>query len=194
MPKPDQPADRPRRDLTPSLVGRLRDGDVRAGDLLNDLYRDAMLRYCRHRLGNPDDAEDAVQNIFCSVLASRQVPESFRAWLYTIARNECNMVLRHRARQKDGDALPSESRVPAPVSGVTTKIGKQEERALVRELLMDLPAIYREPLYLRYAHDLSWKEIACVLGVAESVIKSRLCEGLEKMRGRKAELGRSTDA
>ena len=176
------PQDEPRA-LTRSLVSRLRYGDVRAGELLHELYYEAILRYCRHRLSHAEDAEDAVQNAFVSVLASQEIPDDFRAWLYTIARNECNMALRRRARQKDGEALPPESRIVARTSGVATKLGRSEQRSRVRGLLMELPEMYREPLYLRYVHGLSWREIGQVLDISETVVKSRLCEGLEKLRG-----------
>ena len=60
--------ERSRVEWTPTLVARLRAGEADAGELLTSLYRDSMVRFCWGYLGNLDDAEDAVQDVFVKVL------------------------------------------------------------------------------------------------------------------------------
>lgn len=177
-----QPADGVRRDLTPSLIARLRAGDAQAGGLLDQLYRAAMIRFCWGYLESPEEAEDAVQDVFCKVLRATQVPDNFRAWLYKIARNHCLNVLRDRARKRDDRCLPSESRMAADLTGNMTRMVKQELRSRIIHLVSALPTAQREALRLRYAEELSRAEIAYVLEIPESVVKSRLFEGLKKLR------------
>jgi RNA polymerase sigma-70 factor (ECF subfamily) len=141
-----------------------------------------VLRFCWGCLGSREEAEDAVQEVFCKVLAAEQVPDRFRPWLYRIARNHCLNMLRDKARRKDDRVLPSDSRLDAATTGNLTRLVKRELRSRIAHLLAALPAAYREVLQLRYAEGLSRAEIAEVLELPESVVKSRLFEGLKKLR------------
>jgi RNA polymerase sigma-70 factor (ECF subfamily) len=169
-------------DLTPSLVARLRGGDAQAGELLERFYRQAMIRFCWGYLGNLDEAEDAVQEVFCKILRDGQIPDRFRPWLYRIARNHCLNVLRGRARKKDNQTLPSDSQLDVNAPGNLTRLAQREMRSRVVQLVGDLPEGQREVLRLRYAEGLPRAEIAAVLELPESVVKSRLFEGLKKLR------------
>jgi len=176
-------------DLTPSLVTRLRNGDRDAAALLENLYRDALIRFCWGYLANMDEAEDAVQDVCCQVLEVRDIPDRFRPWLYRTARNHCLNLLRARVRRKDGQVLPAESRVDAALTGHLTGMARAELRGRLAELVAALSDAQREVLRLRYVEDLSRTEIAEVLEESESVIKSRLFEGLKRLRHLAPELG-----
>ena len=169
-------------DLTPSLVGKVRAGDAQAGALLDQLHRQAITRFCWGYLGNVEEAEDAVQEVFCNVLKATEVPDNFRAWLYKIARNHCLNARRARARRRDRQVMPPDSQLSAHFTGNLTRLVKQELRSRIVHLLGALPSPQREALRLRYAENLSRSEIAYVLDIPESVVKSRLFEGLKKLR------------
>jgi len=174
--------DRSPRDLTPSLVPKLRAGDAGAGDLLDREYRERLVGFFWSRLGSHEEAEDAVQEVFRKVLESKQVPDNPRPWIYKIALNHCRNVLRGRARRRDNAALPSASRMSRGSTGVSTRFARDEAKSRLSHLVNALPVKYREVLRLRYADDLSRAEIAEVLEISESVVKSRLFEGLKKLR------------
>ncbi len=169
-------------DLTHSLVGKVRAGDAQAGALLDRLYRPAMIRFCWGYMRSVEDAEDAVQEIFCKVLQATEVPDNFRAWLYKIARNHCLNVRRAYARRRDRRVIPPDSQLGAQLTGNLTRLVRQELRSRIVHLLGALPAAQREALRLRYAENLSRSEIAYVLDIPDSVVKSRLFEGLKKLR------------
>lgn len=169
-------------DLSPTLVARLRQGDARAARILDEAYRQNLLRFSYGYLGRLEVAEDVVQDVFTRVLESRTIPENFRAWVYRICRNRCLDVLRARTRKRDDQQLPDDSHLHGDVTGTLTRLVRGEKRARLQELLSELPANQREVLRLRYAEDLSRSEIAAVLGVRESLVKSRLFEGLQKLR------------
>jgi RNA polymerase sigma-70 factor (ECF subfamily) len=141
-----------------------------------------MIRFCWGYLQNLDDAEDAVQDIFVSALKAGEVPDNFRAWLYRIARNHCLNLLRSRGRRRDKGMLPSDSWLAGAQTGPLSRLVKAEDRSRIAHLVAALPGKLQEALRLRYAEGLSRAEIAEVVEVPESLVKSRLYEGMKKLR------------
>jgi RNA polymerase sigma-70 factor (ECF subfamily) len=82
----------------------------------------------------------------------------------------------------DGGELPAASQVFEALTGNLTRLVKDEERSRLSELVKKLPETQREALRLRYVEGLSRAEAAEVLEVPESVVKSRLFEGLKRLR------------
>jgi len=169
-------------DATRTLIARLRTKDPQAAAELHRLYREALLRFCWGYLGRLEEAEDAVQDISCKVLGAKDIPDAFRPWVYRIARNHCLNLLRERAHRKDGAALPAASQIYEALTGQLTQMVKEEARSKLAALVQALDESYREVLRLRYVEDLSRTEIAEVLDLPESVVKSRIFEGLKKLR------------
>jgi len=169
-------------DLTPSLVLRLRDGASEAGKILDKLYRPSLKRFCQGYLGRTDEVEDVVQDVFCRVLSSETIPDKFRAWIYRIARNRCLDILRGRARRPNDETLLTNIHLESVLTGNLTRLVRNEQRSRLRHLLAALPPDQCEVLSLRYTEGLSRAEIANVLEIPESLVKSRLFEGLEKLR------------
>ena len=169
-------------DRTSTLVSRLREGNAEAGALLDELYRDVLVRFCWGYLGQVEEAEDAAQDTCYKVLTATGVPDGFRPWLYKIARNHCLNLLRNRARHKEDVELPAASHLDEVLTGHLTRLVRKEQRDRVGELVRGLPESQREVLRLRYVEDLTRVEIAVVLEIAESLVKSRLFEGLKRLR------------
>ena len=170
------------RDATPALVSRLRSGDADAAGLLDEFYRDALTRFCWGYLGSMDESEDALQDIWFKILTASQIPDAFRPWVYKLARNHCLNLLRSRAKRKDGQELPAASQLDAFLTGQLTRLVKDETKSRLNELVAKLSGQQRETLRLRYVEGLSRVEIADVLEIPASVVKSRLFEGLKKLR------------
>jgi len=150
--------------------------------LLNLLFREPLQRFCWGYLGRTDEAEDVWQEICFRVLTAKRIPDSFRAWLYKIARNQCLNALRTRANRKDGAQMVAESQVQAVLTGHLTRMVKEEIRSHLTSLVEQLSDQQREALRLRYVEGLSRPEIAEVLDVPEPVVKSRIFEGLKRLR------------
>lgn len=167
---------------TSTLILRLREGHPEAGALLDELYRDALVRFCWGYLGRMEEAEDAAQDICYKVLTAKGVPEGFRPWIYRIARNQCLNMLRYRARHKQDVELPAASHLDELLTGHLTRLVQKEQRDRVGELVRSLPESQREVLRLRYVEELTRAEIAVVLEISESLVKSRLFEGLKRLR------------
>ncbi len=183
IPKPSQ-ADFPSDEVTRALISRLREGDPEGAALLEQHYRDPLIRFCWGYLGSTEEAEDAVQEVCVKVVQAPNVPQAFRPWLYRIARNQCLNMLRGRARRPDGHTLPEASRVNAALTGQLTGLVNEEIRGQLQELVWSLDEEHREVLRLRYVEGLSRTEIAEILQTPESIVKSRLFEGLKKLRAK----------
>jgi len=178
----ENPRDADQREVTRTLIHQLRQGDDQAGKLLDALYRCRLLRFCNGYLGDREEAEDVVQEVFCRVLTSGAVPECFRAWIYQIARNRCLDLLRIEKRRGGSEELPMDAQLAARLTGNLTRIVRLEQQRRLVHALASLPLHQQEVIRLRYIEGLSRAEIARVLEIEESVVKSRIYEGLEVLR------------
>jgi RNA polymerase sigma factor (sigma-70 family) len=151
------------------LVAQLRRGNDAAFEVLYDRHSGAVLSYCRHMLGSPDEAEDALQQSFVSAhadIVSTDKPIRFKPWLYTIARNRCLSILRARRE------LPSDRIDRVSTAGLSEEV---QHRADLQELLRDLhelPGDQRSALILSELGDLSHAEVAEVIGCEVAKVKS----------------------
>jgi len=151
-------------------------GDQDAFGQLMHRYAGAVYNLAYRMLGNPQDAEDAAQEIFLRAytrLASFDRTRRFSTWLLTVASNYCIDRLRRRRfawLTLDDVAfwLPSER--PGPERNALAR----EQQEMVQQALQRLPENYRLVTVLRYMHDLSYEEIAEVSGLTVSTIKTRL--------------------
>ena len=151
------------------LVDHVRRGEATAFEVLYDRHSAGVLAFCRHMLGSPTDAEDAVQHTFIAAHTDLQRHERrelhFKAWLYTIARNRCLSMLRARREHAADD-----------IEIVTERMSDEvQQRADLQALLLDihkLPEDQREALVLSEVGDLSHGDVAAVLGCEVSKVKS----------------------
>ena len=179
MTAPPEPSD----DLTPSLVDRIRRGDGEAALHLERLYRKPLVRFATGYVG-VDEAADVVQEVFVKVLEVDEPPDAFRPWVYRVTRNHCLNRLRGRGRRPDGTPLPSRGDWTAAVTGPLSALFRREREAQLAREIETLTAEQREVLTLRSAEGLSRREVADVLELSESVVKSRLYEALKRLRQR----------
>jgi RNA polymerase sigma factor (sigma-70 family) len=155
------------------LVEQIRRGNDAAFEVLFERHGPAILAFCRHMLGSPEEAEDAAQHAFVAAYrdlqrgAEREI--ALKPWLFTIARNRCLSLLRARREvPAKADALD----LPEPSgAGLAEQV---EERADLRRLLADvrdLPGEQRAALLLTELGDLSHAEVADVLDCEVARVK-----------------------
>jgi RNA polymerase sigma-70 factor (ECF subfamily) len=164
------------------LLRRARAGDGEAAQRLLERHRDALRRFCRGYLAGDDAVDDAMQEILVKLLAARNAPERLRPWLYRVARNHCLNAARGRRRRRDAASIASDAELAASATGPLTALQRAERREELARRLDRLTEAERELLRLRYEEDLPREEIAEVLGVSASLVKSRLYEAVAKLR------------
>ena len=148
-------------------------------------YVDDVYSLARYLLGNTADAEDATQEAF---LRAFRHFDTFRGtaikpWLFAIVRNVCRTMRQSLVVSSLDDA--DDRAVPLwSAEGETPEIEvvRQRDTAEVRRMLDELPATFREVLVLREIDDLSYREIAEIVGVPVGTIMSRLARGRAMLR------------
>jgi RNA polymerase sigma-70 factor (ECF subfamily) len=167
-----------------ALMLRVRDGDRAAFDLLIERYRKPLLIVIARTIGRDADAEDLAQDVFVRVYRSApryQPTAKFSTWLYTIARRVC---LNHaRAQtfrrwfslagdddQDDPPNDPPDPRTPDPLIDME----RRELRRVVAQAVASLPERLRFAVVLRRYEELSYEEIAQILGCSVTAAKLRV--------------------
>jgi RNA polymerase sigma factor (sigma-70 family) len=155
-----------------TLIEHLRAGEEGCFEAIFRRHHSPLLSYCRHMLGNRDEAEDALQQAFIRAhraLLGDAPPRELRPWLYAIARNCCLSAIAARRRTD-----PLEDALPTAVSlaGLSEQVHERED---LRELLADigrLPEDQRSALLLAELEDLSHQSIATILGCPVNKVKA----------------------
>jgi RNA polymerase sigma-70 factor (ECF subfamily) len=145
---------------------------------LVEQYATTLYRVAFSVLRNAADAEDAVQEAFLRVLRHRDTLDEVRDQRVWLIRIVWNIVLDRKRRAKtrpETDDISELARV-LPASGLTAeeRAAGAQHHAQVLELVDKLPAKEREVLVLSAFEELSSVEIAAVLGITESSVRSRL--------------------
>lgn len=145
---------------------------------LVDEYATTLYRVAFSVLHNQSDAEDAVQEAFLRVLRHRESLEEIRDHRVWLIRIVWNIVLDRKRRAKtrpETDDITELARV-LPASGLTAedRAAAAQHHAHVLACVEKLPAREREVMMLSAFEELSSVEIAAVLDVTESSVRSRL--------------------
>ncbi len=165
-----------------SLLAAARQGDDLAAAAFDRTWRPRLLRFALGYLRDPHDCEDAAQSILTRVLTDRTDPDNLETWILRVARNHCLNLRRSRQRRRDAGTLPPASAVAGTATGFLTRLVQGERVEALERAFASLPDGEQEALRLRYGEGLSRGEIAAIAEVPESTVKSRLFEGLRKLR------------
>jgi len=131
--------------------------------------------FARGLCGNPDTADDLVQETMLKAWAARvrfAAGTSFRAWTFTILRNHYFSQMRRRRFVGDWDDLVADRLLAAPAEQDMSVQLRDMTRALAQ-----LPDPQREALILVGAGGLAYEEAAEIMGVAVGTVKSRVARG-----------------
>lgn len=138
-------------------------------------YQDMVYRLALHTFGNPQDAEDAVQEVFLRLYTREEPfegPDHLRRWLIRVTVNVCRDALKSPWRRR---------RVPLEDLPETPVFDRPEQGELYLEV-MRLPEKYRTVLYLFYYEELTVKEIGEALGLRTSAVTTRLHRARARLR------------
>jgi len=162
------------------LARKARHGDVQAFGLLVERYKERAYMTALGLVGSPEDAMDLSQDAFVKAFRSiRTYKEglSFYPWFYAILRNTCFSFLRRRRVRKESSldaARDAGFDVPDHSAGPAAALERSETKQLVLRELRSLDPNHREILLLRHYEDLTYKQIAEILGCPIGTVMSRL--------------------
>lgn len=176
------------------LVGLLREGvDLAYEELLNRFQQQVYTLAVR-LLNDPAEAADVVQEVFLKVfrnISSFRGQSTLKTWIYRITVNEAHNArrwfFRHKRREVELDNGPEESRnwketIPDRSRSPFDIALEGEQHSLLEAALDRINPIFREAVVLRDVTDLSYEEIAEILGVSLGTVKSRILRGRDALR------------
>ncbi|CCO09298.1 RNA polymerase sigma factor [Desulforamulus hydrothermalis] len=174
------------------LVERSKKGDREAFEHLVQLYENKVYTIAYRLMGNHADAADLAQEAFIKIyqaLPNFRGDSSFSTWIYHITVNVCRDELRKRQRRPtvsldepaaDGNNNTYEIRSVAP--GPEEMLDRSETQAMIQQCLNALSDDYRTILVMREIQELSYEEIADILGCSLGTVKSRLSRARQALK------------
>ncbi|MFQ5708714.1 MAG: RNA polymerase sigma factor [bacterium] len=167
------------------LIEKAKQGETEAFRQLYEGYKIGVFNFILHMVGQRQDAEDILQDVFVKMhkkLPGLRETRYFSTWLFSIAKNEAiNYSKRNRRRLHE--AIDDSEGCPGTQSGhwVVSKIGDPQREAANRELeaqvesaLAKVPELYRAAFVLGVLEGYSYKEVADILGCTVNNVKSRV--------------------
>lgn len=173
-----------------ALMARVAAGDHVAFRQLVERHQNAVIGTVAKMLGNSSEAEDIAQQVFLRIWrhAKRYRPDAkFTTYLYTITRNLVFNETRRKSRKKEVSADAREEyshqHIEAnPESKPDAELLQAELQAAVDAAIAALPETQRLAVVLRNYEQLSYEEIAAVLDLSVSAIKSLLFRARTTLR------------
>ncbi|MCC7117400.1 MAG: RNA polymerase sigma factor [Anaerolineales bacterium] len=156
-------------------------GDKSALAVIYDAYVRPIYRYLYSRVGNAPDAEDLTAQTFLAVLEylpQYQHRKTFTAWVFQIARNKAMDYFRSNRHVQ---VEVNESMVDPTQSDILEAVITEECRTRLKSLIYLLDEDERELIRLRYTAELSFVEIAQLLGRKEDAVRKALRRILDRL-------------
>jgi RNA polymerase sigma-70 factor (ECF subfamily) len=183
------------RDPDTALMLGVRDDEPGAFEELVQRYQDRLVGIMHHLVGNAAEAEDLAQEVFLRVYRARKKYRArckFSTWLFTIANNLAVNARRAKQRKpvvslntRDSGPLgprPAEQLAHDSGNQPVRRIQQQELAAVIRQALDGLNERQRMAVVLNKYEDMSYEEIAEVMGMSTKAVKSLLCRARTNLR------------
>ncbi len=178
------------------LMLRAKQGDRGAFEALVVRYQQAVINFIYRSVPDLAEAEDLAQNTFVQAWNARpryQVSAKFTTWLFTIARNLTLNELRRRGRHEHDsidasgaldEGQPARQFEDRGSKGAADDLLRSEIEQRVAEAVADLPEAQRTAILLCQDEEVSYEEIAKVLGCSLSATKSVIFRARETLKQR----------
>jgi len=165
-----------------ALAAGCRAGNLHAYERLFSLHGARMKNLARNLLGNPGDAEDAVQETFLKVqrsIASFRGQSSFITWTYRILINTCHDARRSRLRKKE---VPNDDSTETPRPEPRAPGAHPSLRMALERALGSLTKHQRDVFLLYEVEGFRHAEIAGMLEITETASKNTLFQAKKNLR------------
>ena len=144
----------------------------------------SLYRYARSLCGEPWEAEELLQETYKRALAARRKPvtadaDEVRPWIFTIMRH---VWLNERRRISRSREILFEDTTAVSGDNVESAMSRKLLVSEVRAAVDSLPEIWREIIVMRDMEDLSYAEIAAILGCPIGTVMSRLARARAALR------------
>ncbi len=175
------------------LMLRVRGDDAESFELLLRRHRTPLVNYFCRMVRDRALAEDLAQEAFLRVYQARhryQAEARFTTWLYRIATNLALNAIRDRKPVASADAStgregePASARLADSRPSIEQRMIESDRQRLIRQAIEALPGNQRAAVILHKYQEVDYQQIARVLGVSVSAVKSLLFRAYESLRAR----------
>ena len=152
-------------------------GDADAFTDLVTIHQNAVYNLCYRMMGDPYEAEDAAQETFIrayKAMKSYDTQRSFSTWLLSIAAHYCIDQLRKKRLKVTSIEDTPYLEIPDPGPNPEVSLTKREQQQRIKALLNVLNETDRAIVIMFYWYEFSYAEIAEVLDLSSSAVKSRI--------------------
>lgn len=175
-------------------VARAQNGDRKAMERIVDETSGYVYYYCLTLLCSEDEANDAVQEIYLTLLKkfdTLENPKAFLGWLKTVTSNHCkNRLARNKKYSILDDEVLFENAEETDIQLIPQKqIEAHELRNAVVKAVKNLPVFQRECVMMYYYNEMSVSQIAEILEIKEGTVKSRLYNARKSIKSELEKLG-----
>jgi RNA polymerase sigma-70 factor, ECF subfamily len=168
------------------LIQRVAGGDQNAFARLYDMLSPRVFGLILRVLVDRAQSEEVLQEVFLEVWqsAARFVPNrgQGRSWVLTMAHRRAVDRVRAAQSRADRDARVGFRDLDVPHDGVAEQVELRIEGKRVAQALAELPEAQREAITLAYYGGYSQSEIAALLGSPLGTVKTRMRDGLSRLR------------
>jgi len=173
-------------------------GNSEAFSKIYDRYASPLFSFALRMLGSRGDAEEVVQDVFCSVWKQASTFDSSQAklftWMTAMTRNRCIDRLRAKGSrittseelENDPGRVPKQSLSKDVERNAAEQLISKEEFDLLRSALLELPLEQKDVLELAFLSGWTHSEIAEKRNLSLGTVKARIRYGLGKLRNRYA--------
>ncbi|MCL2289470.1 MAG: RNA polymerase sigma factor [Bacteroidetes bacterium] len=147
-------------------------------------YRDRLVHHAFYRLGDFEEAEDIVQDVFVKIYTQNIFPklESPEHYLYRMTTNACLDFMRKQKSKLQMQQYFDAKNENSLENDAVRNLNMKEEFMRINNILKTLPEEQAEVVRFRIIDELSFKEITKILGKPESTIKSRFQYAINKLK------------
>ncbi len=180
-----------------SIVHRVLDGDVEAFSLLVARHRDRGARFAAAMLGDPFEAEDAVQDALVRAyrgLRGCRDPDRFGAWFLQILVNRCRTRGARSSRRAALFVNDELALAQAPAPEDPAGPNDAEWREEISGALARLDPLMREAFLLKHVEGLEYGEMSPLVGASVPALKMRVKRACDRLRELLSEARGVTDA
>ncbi|MCJ7812411.1 sigma-70 family RNA polymerase sigma factor [bacterium] len=174
------------------LIKLFQEGDVYAFEQIVHRYKDPLVNFIYHFVGNRIDAEDIVQETFLRVFKKKNLYRNvakFSTWIYTIASNLAKTELRRRRRRRilslsQMGYEDKDYELPDYFSSPDNAVERKTKEQTIRKEIEILPVKFKEVVVLRDIQEFSYEEISQILHIPLGTVKSRVNRGRVRLQKR----------
>jgi RNA polymerase sigma-70 factor (ECF subfamily) len=165
------------------LLEQVAKGDRRAFQVLMERHARVMLALAQRISGNPDDAEELVQDAFLKVWTlapkwRRDGKAQFSTWLHRVVLNGCL----DRRRRPSWTGLDDMEELADSAPGAAQNLALQRSKRMIQEAMATIPDRQRAALFLHYFSEISAPQAAQVLEISVAAMEALLIRGKRALK------------